>query len=727
MLSYKRETLTTSRLLGSPWAMFMLTGILALLVLAFVDLKPHVDENFFFSSSDPQFQQDSKIDKLFPGGSQLIVAVSAPNIADDSYLDRLARFTQQIESIPGVTGVRSLADGPKDFEDAEKSPFWRRLLIADNEGSSNVIVFVPNENNEQRIRRLEEVARRFDRTGFRIHIAGAPYVAELIRRSLLHDFRTFSLTAIVLFGLAMWAVFRSARLASGMVCTCTGAVLLTLLVQSLFGTKMGILTANLAIIVFVIALSHLVYMTFNWQTLAGKGEQGQDLAAKARRMTLPASFWSMVCSTLGFGSLLVVAAKPLRELGVGGVLGTAVAFVCAYVMYPSFLNWTDAGRTRVILQRSGSAFWSHRFVWLSALVVLGSLVLSSGLRQLDTDPNLLDYFKKGSLLRNQLEYVDRNGGVNPLTIVITAKGGEKLDTRDEYKNMWALQNALEEHKGVGTVVSLPVLLAEGKRHPLAFFLSLDHLLHILSEPKHGRVAGTFITADRRAAAFYVRMKERDRSKTRIEVVNDLRAIVRRTGFRPFLVGGVYQLQGELAQLVESSLIKGLVWLLVFFSGIAWIVARNIRGAAAMIFSLCLVPLCTLGGVGLLGVPVDVISAPATNICIGMAIDSMVHLIFGVRRAERDGKKGWAAWVAAREEQWRGIVFSDVIIAAGFGIFVLSDFPPTQRFGLVVLSGTIIDILANLFVLPLLGGARWRRPKDRNVNGNEARAAAALPS
>jgi len=56
------------------------------------------------------------------------------------------------------------------------------------------------------------------------------------------------------------------------------------------------------------------------------------------------------------------------------------------------------------------------------------------------------------------------------------------------------------------------------------------------------------------------------------------------------------------------------------------------------------------------VPVDIISAPATNVCIGIAIDSMIHLMFGVRRAQRGGKKGWNAWVFAREEQWRGILF-----------------------------------------------------------------------
>ena len=128
----------------------------------------------------------------------------------------------------------------------------------------------------------------------------------------------------------------------------------------------------------------------------------------------------------------------------------------------------------------------------------------------------------------------------------------------------------------------------------------------------------------------------------------------------------------------------------------------------MIASLTLVPLAMLGGIGLFHVPVDIISAPATNVCIGIAIDSMIHLVFGVRRAQRDGAEGWKAWVAAREEQWRGIVYSDVIIAAGFAIFALSDFPPTQRFGLVVLAGCVIDILANLFVLPLLGGAPLKK-------------------
>ncbi len=109
-----------------------------------------------------------------------------------------------------------------------------------------------------------------------------------------------------------------------MIATCCNAVLFTLPLQALFNQRVGILTVNLGTIVFIIVLSHLVYMTFNWQTLArrGRGKESSELAMSAFRMTLPASFWSMICSSLGFGSLLLVEAKPLRQLGFGGVLGT---------------------------------------------------------------------------------------------------------------------------------------------------------------------------------------------------------------------------------------------------------------------------------------------------------------------------------------------------------------------------------------------------------------------
>src|SRR5439155_23342844 len=337
-----------------------------------------------------------------------------------------------------------------------------------------------------------------------------------------------------------------------------------------------------------------------------------------------------------------------------------------------------------------------------------SAVLGFGLKRVNTDPSLLEYFKPHQELRDGLEYVDRSGGCNPLTLVMSAADGSKLNTDAAYQKMWKLHGALENYKDVGTVVSLPTLLAEGDRTPFSFLISYEKMMEIMEQPKYARVAKSFVTEDRTQAVFLLRMIEARRTKYRVDVVDDLRSVCRKYVFKADLVGGIYYLQGRLAKLVAESLVTGLFWLNLLFVVIAWVVARSVRGAVAMIVSLTLVPLSMLGGIGWFHVPVDIISAPATNVCIGIAIDSMIHLVFGVRRAQRDGKKGWQAWIFAREEQWRGIVYSDVIVATGFAIFVLSDFPPTQRFGLVVLAGFIIDILANLFVLPLLRGAPWKK-------------------
>jgi hypothetical protein len=94
----------------------------------------------------------------------------------------------------------------------------------------------------------------------------------MLRRNFAHGFDT-SFTALL--SESRCGVFRSGRLVIGTLTTCSSAVLLALLAQSLFGRKIGILTANLSTIVFVVALSHLVYMTFNWQTLASRSKTGR--------------------------------------------------------------------------------------------------------------------------------------------------------------------------------------------------------------------------------------------------------------------------------------------------------------------------------------------------------------------------------------------------------------------------------------------------------------------
>jgi predicted RND superfamily exporter protein len=103
--------------------MLMVTGVLFVLVATFVDLRPVVDQNFFFSTNDPGIQQTKKIDQRFPSQPEVILAVSSRDISSPRYLERIQKLTQRAHTIGGVSAVKSLAQGPKSFDDALKSPF----------------------------------------------------------------------------------------------------------------------------------------------------------------------------------------------------------------------------------------------------------------------------------------------------------------------------------------------------------------------------------------------------------------------------------------------------------------------------------------------------------------------------------------------------------------------------------------------------------------------------
>src|SRR5262245_42265747 len=158
---------------GAHWLVLAFTLLLLGLVAFFVDLKPVVDENFFFSSKDPGVRQSNKIDELFPAKPEVILAVAARDISSARYLARIQRLTQRVAAIDAVSSVKSVTAGPKSFADAIASPFWSRLLIADDHESTNLIIFMETgKDSQQPVTQLERVVREFDEENFRIHIAG---------------------------------------------------------------------------------------------------------------------------------------------------------------------------------------------------------------------------------------------------------------------------------------------------------------------------------------------------------------------------------------------------------------------------------------------------------------------------------------------------------------------------------------------------------------------------
>ena len=134
----------------------------------------------------------------------------------------------------------------------------------------------------------------------------------------------------------------------------------------------------------------------------------------------------------------------------------------------------------------------------------------------------------------------------------------------------------------------------------------------------------------------------------------------------------------------------------------------------MVVSLASIPMVVLGTMGHFGMPVDIIASPAANVALAMGVDAMIHLVIRARLLA-NGVPRWDDWRLARQQLWQPITSAAFIISLGFGIFGLSTFPPTQRFGIAVIIGTLSAAVMAIIVVPFgvlrVGGPAMRAASD----------------
>jgi len=693
-----------SHLSKESWVFIGLTIVSALVLFNCVNLVPHVDNNFFFSDNDAQFRDENAISHLFKRKDSLLIINASGNIFSTDYMQKVRTLSSSLLKLKGIVGVKSIAHGPNGLDDALKGPLWKRLLICKDMNSTNIIVFLDDSYSQAVIPQIEKITSQSSSSDFNLIMSGPPYIVELISRHLIKDIRVFSILVLIIFAIVTLLIFRSKMILLGAVISCISASMWTLMIVHMLGIKIGLLTANLATIVFVLTLSHIIFLTYNWKYACSR-HGDKPPAQEALRLTFPPSFWSMTTTLLGFLSLLSVPAQPLKELGASGVTGALVAISVAYSVYPAFLRLVDPAVSKNnaldrYQERVGDFLEQKKKITVIIICIL-FLAALPGLWRANIDPSLLSFFKKGSKIEEGLSYIDHHGGSSPLILVIKTSSGQRLDTDESYRNLWQLQRALEKDKEVGSVVSLPVLMAEAKRSILASLLSWEGLLNILQQPQFDAIAKSFITPDHKEGLFLLRMKESNRKISRLKVIDNIREIVHEKGFVPDLVGGTYNLQGHLAKLVASSIIFGLGQLIIIFAFIAWIASRSWRIAVAITLSICVIPVIVLGTIGWLRIPLDIISAPACNIALGLGIDSMIHMVKGFRRHKKSNKDDQQVWTEIRHLFWQPVLTFTLVMALGFGIFSFSEFPSTQRFGMAIVFGSIIAAMTALFVMPLI--------------------------
>jgi hypothetical protein len=160
---------------------------------------------------------------------------------------------------------------------------------------------------------------------------------------------------------------------------------------------------------------------------------------------------------------------------------------------------------------------------------------------------------------------------------------------------------------------------------------------------------------------------------------------------------VYKAQRALLE----NLIQSSFWSFVAITPLMMLVCRGIFAGAVVMLPNVLPVLVVFGGMGWLGVPVDIGSMMAASIALGVAVDDTIHYLTWYREGLLEFGDRRAAIISAYRRCAPPTLQAAMISGLGLAVFAFSTFTPTQRLGWLMMTILLAGVVAELIMLPAI--------------------------
>ncbi len=213
-----------------------------------------------------------------------------------------------------------------------------------------------------------------------------------------------------------------------------------------------------------------------------------------------------------------------------------------------------------------------------------------------------------------------------------------------------------------------------------------------------------VTADNGNVRIMLRAREQASADEKQAIIEKTGAIA---GGEFAEAGGAVDVTGFyvlLTSLVESMVRDQWVCFCWAVAGIGLMMLAAFRSLRLALIALVpnVVPIMmVMGGMGWLGLRINMGAAMIAAVSMGLSIDSSIHYLSAFRRARRRGKPVREALHEVHHSVGRALVFATLALIVGFTALCGSQFVPTVYFGALVSLSMLGGLLGNLVVLPVL--------------------------
>jgi predicted RND superfamily exporter protein len=620
-------------------------------------------------------------------------------------------------------------------------PFYRGLLY--NPATNAYLIGVrinkdilASKAREKTIGEIEKIASTYAATtGYDIHLSGLPLIRTNVAMRIANELNWFLIGSIVLSAIILFMFFRSLATTILSLSVVLIGVVYSLATIHSFGFKITLLTALIPPLIVVIGIPNCIYFLNKFHTSYIKyGNKEKAIVEMISKMGIVTLFCN-ISAALGFAVFALTKSLILKEFGIVAGINIMALFFISLIIIPIALFYMPAPKTKHmsylenkwlvgLLTKIENWVFTHKKT-IYTTTALAIVVSVAGITQLKTQAFIVDDLPQKDKIYTDLKFFESNfGGILPLEILIDTKkkngiaGSRALSV---YDNVAAYSEYLTTHPELAK----PLSLAEGLKFAKQGFYDGDSNNYAMPNAFDGAFLADYLKPSKSAKSEQGSLQklmssfvDSNRQVTRISVnmadIGSLRmpglidtlqmdatnyfdtskTVVTITGSSiTFLEGSRFIIQG----LQESVL-----WAFLFIALCMLYLFRSIRILIASLIPNLIPLVMTAGLMGWMGIAIKPSTVLVFSVALGIAIDITIRFLVNYKQElpHSDGDIHQTV-VQTIRETGISIVYTSLVLIAGFVIFVFSGFGSTQALGWLTSFTLLTATLTNLVFLPVL--------------------------
>ena len=674
------------------------------------------------------------------------------NNSDSPLQERLENFkTLKDEGIDRVRG----------FDEILSSPVFRNFVISEDGKTSGIIVNIKKneelknienkskdqietykdnikKQNHQNILEIRDVIKSYENIG-KIHLGGIPMIADDMMTFIKSDIIIFGLGVLLFIVATLWFVFRKIIWILVPISSCFFSVVIMMGVLGLLGWKVTVISSNFIALMLILTMAMNIHMSTRFLQL--KETYPNKSILDLIILTTSKMFWPILYTVLttiiAFLSLIFSEIKPIIDFGWMMTLGLITSFIITFTLLPTLISFVP--KENVSLKKYEDSSITSFFAKISQnnrniiFTVTGLVIILSfiGISRLEVENSFINYFSKKTEIYKGMKLIDEKlGGTTPLEVILkfSKKKESKVEKEDDFED-WGedeeknddkywftkdkidkianVHNYLDNLPQVGKVLSfssiIDVATLLNNNKPLGT-LEMGVLYSKIPESIKTEIIDPYISIKDNEARINLRIIDSQENLRRNDLIKKINYDLKnKLNLKEdeYKLAGVLILFNNLLQSLFKSQILTLGLVMIGIFGMFLILFKNIKLSLIGVVPNFIAAFFILGIIGLLGIPLDMMTITIAAITIGIAVDNSIHYIYRFKEEFKNLGEYNKTLILCHSTVGKAILNTSITIVFGFSILVLSKFIPTIYFGIFTGLAMLLAMISVLTLLPSL--------------------------